>query len=88
MATAPMPLGNSPTANTKVPPRKSTLSRKREGDDLLLPSSPSKRYKVSFDSDVEVRLVEEWEKTPTVIQEGVRRALLKRASGDSTSYEQ
>ncbi|KAL8980317.1 MAG: hypothetical protein Q9205_004566 [Flavoplaca limonia] len=88
MATASMPLGNSPTANTKVPPRKSTLSRKREDDDLLLPSSPGKRSKVSFDSDVEVRLVEEWEKTPTVIQEGVRRALLKRASGDNTSYEQ
>lgn len=88
MVTASMPLGNAPTPNTKVPPRKSTLSRKREDDDLLLPSSPSKRSKVSFDSDVEVRLVEEWEKTPTVVQEGVRRALLKRASGDSTSYEQ
>ncbi|KAL8922171.1 MAG: hypothetical protein Q9172_003673 [Xanthocarpia lactea] len=87
MTTATLPAGIPPTANTKYQPRKSTLARKREDDDLPEPSSPSKRSKVSFDSDVEVRLVEEWEKTPTVIQEGVRRALLKRATGDSTGYE-
>ena len=87
MTTATLPAGIPPAANTKYQPRKSTLARKREDDDLLEPSSPSKRSKVSFDSDVEVRLVEEWEKTPTVIQEGVRRALLKRATGDSTGYE-
>ncbi|KAL8670771.1 MAG: hypothetical protein Q9168_004713 [Polycauliona sp. 1 TL-2023] len=86
MTIASMPVG-TPLNATKLPPRKSTLSRKREDDDYLLPSSPSKRSKVSFDSDVEVRLVEEWEKSPTVIQESVRRALLKRAAGDSTGYE-
>ncbi|KAL8862823.1 MAG: hypothetical protein Q9178_000765 [Gyalolechia marmorata] len=87
MTSATLPAGIPPAANTKYQPRKSTLARKREDHDLLEPSSPSKRSKVSFDSDVEVRLVEEWEKTPTVIQEGVRRALLKRATGDSTGYE-
>ncbi|KAL8995113.1 MAG: hypothetical protein Q9169_005096 [Polycauliona sp. 2 TL-2023] len=82
-----MPTGTTLNATAKLLPRKSTLSRKRENDDVLVPSSPSKRSKVSFDSDVEVRLVEEWEKTPSVIQESVRRALLKRAAGDSTGYD-
>ncbi len=88
MTTVSMPVGTPPTATIKHRARKSTLSRKREDDDLLVPSSPSKRSKVSFDSDVEVRLVEEWEKTPTVIQEAVRRALLKRSAGDNTGYDQ
>lgn len=88
MTTASMPVGTPPTVTTKRRPQKSTLSRKREDDDIPVPSSPSKRSKVSFDSDVEVRLVEEWEKTPTVIREGVRRALLKRSAGDSTGYDQ
>ncbi|KAL8734149.1 MAG: hypothetical protein Q9166_001634 [cf. Caloplaca sp. 2 TL-2023] len=82
-----MPAGPTPALTNKHRPRKSTLVRKRENDDMLAPSSPSKRSKVSFDSDVEVRMVEECEKSPAVIQDGVRRALLKRAAGDNTGYD-
>ncbi|KAL8695862.1 MAG: hypothetical protein Q9224_003112 [Gallowayella concinna] len=84
---ATMPMGIAPASTTTHRPRKSTLVRKREDDDILAPSSPTKRSKVSFDSDVEVRVVEEWEKSPAVVQDGVRRALLKRATGDNTGYD-
>ncbi|KAL8815357.1 MAG: hypothetical protein Q9223_005504 [Gallowayella weberi] len=83
-----MPVGVAPASATIHRPRKSTLVRKREDHDMLVPSSPPKRPKVSFDSDVEVQVLEEWEKSPAVVQEGVRRALLKHATGDNTSYDQ
>ncbi|KAL8742543.1 MAG: hypothetical protein Q9184_008240, partial [Pyrenodesmia sp. 2 TL-2023] len=82
-----MPTGLTPALVTKHLPRRSTLVRKRDGDEIPQPSSPSKRSKVSFDSDVEVRIVEEWEKSPAVIQDSVRRAIQKHVAGDGASYE-
>ena len=88
MTSATRPVGPTPALSTKHMPRRSTLVRKREEDDHLEPSSPSKRSKVAFDSDVEVRVVEDWEKSPGVIQERVRRAIQKHATGDNAAYEQ
>lgn len=87
MTSATRPTGVTPAMVAKHMPRRSTLVRKRDDDDIPQPSSPSKRSKVSFDSDVEVRIVEEWEKSPAVIQDSVRRAIHKHATGDSASYE-
>lgn len=87
MTSATRPVGLTPAIVTKHMPGRPTLVRKREDDDITQPSSPSKRSKVSFDSDVEVRIVEEWEKSPAVIQESVRRAIQKHAVGDSASYD-
>lgn len=67
--------------------RRSTLVRKREDDEDAPPSSPGKKAKVTFDSDVEVRVVSDWEKAPQFIQEEVRRAFAKRALGDNSGYD-
>ncbi|KAL8703456.1 MAG: hypothetical protein Q9201_003361 [Fulgogasparrea decipioides] len=87
MTTAITPVGLTPAPVTRKLPPTSTLVRKREDDEIPDPSSPSKRHRVTFDSDVEVRIVEKWEKSPAVIQESVRRALQNRATGDSTGYD-
>jgi len=68
--------------------RRPTLVRKRDDDDDgQIPSSPGKKIKVTFDPDVEVRMVDDWEKGPEVIHAEVRRAFAKRAVGDSSGYE-
>lgn len=87
MTSATRPVDPTPTLVTKPLPRRSTLVRKREEDDSLEPSSPSKRSRVTFDSEVEVQVVEEWEKSPAVIHDSVRRAIQKHATGDSARYE-
>lgn len=87
MTSAIRPAGPTPALFAKHAPRRSTLVRKREEDEILEPSSPTKRSKVTFDSDVEVQVVEEWGKSPAVVQESVRRAIQKHAVGDSVSYE-
>lgn len=84
MTSATRLVGLTPALVAKHMPRRSTLVRKRDDDQ---PSSPSKRPKVSFDSDVEVRILEPWEKSPAVIQDSVRRAIQKHEAGDSESYE-
>lgn len=53
-----------------------------------MPSSPGKKAKVTFDSDVEVRVMSDWEKAPEIIHEEVRRAFAKRLLGDSSGYEE
>ena len=68
-------------------PRRPTLVRKRDDDEDAPPSSPTKRAKVTFDTDVEVRVVDEWEQPPSLIQEEVRRAFTKRALGDDSGYD-
>lgn len=67
--------------------RRPTLVRKREDDEDEPPSSPGKKAKVTFDSDVEVRVVSDWEKAPHLIHEEVRRAFAKRALGDNSGYD-
>ncbi|MCJ1478444.1 hypothetical protein MMC13_007124 [Lambiella insularis] len=79
-------------ASLKTPMKRPTLVRKRDdtaaesGTDAT-PSSPSKRLKVSFDSDVEVKVMDDWEKAPAITREEVRRALERRAQGESSAYE-
>ena len=67
--------------------RRPTLVRKREDDEDVPPSSPGKKAKVTFDSDVEVRVVSDWELAPHLIQEEVHRAFAKRALGDNSGYD-
>lgn len=85
-STIQRPSGPIAAATPKSLLRRPTLVRKRE-DDEDAPSSPGKKPKVTFDSDVEVRVVSDWEKTPRLIQEEVRRAFAKRALGDDSGYD-
>ncbi|KAL8632370.1 hypothetical protein Q9189_001942 [Teloschistes chrysophthalmus] len=85
--TATRPVGpTSSQITTKLAPS-STLVRKRQDDQKLESSSPTKRHRVTFDSDVEVRIVENWEKSPAVIQDAVRRALQSHTTGDDSGYD-
>ena len=77
----------SVTAATKPISRRPTLIRKLdEIEDGSLPA-PVKRAKVSFDDHVKVADLQEWEKSPELIQEEVRRALQLRAIGNDTGYD-
>lgn len=89
LSTAPRALGSAPALTAKQPLRRPTLVRKRDDTDMELdtPPSPGKRAKVSFDPEVQVRVVDEWEKAPEIVREEVRRALEKRALGDNSGYD-
>ena len=87
MSTLQRPLGPIAAATPKSLLRRSTLVRKRDDDEEAPLSSPGKRPRVTFDSDVEVRVVSDWEKAPHIIQEEVRRAFAKRALGDDSGYD-
>lgn len=87
MSTTQRPAGPVPVSTPKPVPRRPALVRKRDDDEGAPPSSPTKRPKVTFDTDVEVHVMEEWEKAPVLVQEEVRRAFAKRALGDSSGYE-
>ena len=82
----------TPTIPAKATARRPTLVRKRGDTDLdndanTVPQSPEKRARVSFDEDVQVRFMGDWEKTPEVIRDEVRRALERHALGDDASYD-
>ena len=66
-------------------PHHPTLVRKRSDLNEVPPSSV-KRPKVTFNNDVDVRLIGTSEKAPEVIREEVRRALERHAGGDDTAY--
>ncbi|KAL8948539.1 MAG: hypothetical protein Q9222_005289 [Ikaeria aurantiellina] len=87
MTTATAPVGTTPVPITKDSTRPSSIIRKRKIDDSLASSSPSKQSRVTFDSDVEVRIVEKWEKSAAVIQDSVRRAIVKHKNGDNAGYD-
>jgi RNA polymerase I-specific transcription initiation factor RRN3 len=54
-----------------------------------IPPSQAKRRKVTFDPDVDVHIMSDaTEKSMELVDEEVRRALEKRAAGDSTTYDQ
>ncbi|MCJ1391177.1 hypothetical protein MMC18_004039 [Xylographa bjoerkii] len=91
---APNPRMGEPVlpAPTKQPVRRPTLVRKRDDTDSSVdiartPSSPSKRLKVSFDNEVEVKVMDDWEKAPAIRREEVRRALERHAQGDDSAYD-
>ena len=74
--------------------RRPTLVRKRDETDLdriseHLPSSPTKRARIAFNEDVEVKVMDDdgWDKRREIIREEVGRALQRHASGDSEGYE-
>jgi RNA polymerase I-specific transcription initiation factor RRN3 len=89
---------NLRSAAATLPSLKSAASRpslKRERDEANMdaerdniPSSPSKRVRVEFKDEVEVRLVHDWEKAPEVLRHEVRIALDRHARGDDAAYEQ
>lgn len=77
---------------TKPLLRRPTLVRKRDDTDMDLdaisvPPSPGKRSKVTFDTDVKIRIMDEWEKGAELIREEVRRAIEKRARDENTGYD-
>ena len=77
---------------TKPIVRRPTLVRKRGDPDTelendVIPSSPAKRAKVTFHSEVEVRFMGDWEKAPELIRDEVRRAIERHAVGDDSTYE-
>lgn len=62
--------------------------READGDGVPL-ASQSKRVRVAFDPDVEVRIVEDWnEKGLDLVREEVRRAIERHSVGDSAAYDQ
>lgn len=72
--------------------RKSTLARKRDETDMDLgndniPTSPNKKAKVAFNTEVDVKFVDEWNKSPDLVREEVRQALERHARGDGSDYE-
>ena len=74
--------------NPKILNRRSTLVRKREDDDEPIPSSPGKKARVTFDSDLEVHILEDVQNAVEFVQAEVRQAFEKRAWGDYSAYEQ
>lgn len=88
MSTIMRPAGPVPSSTPKPLLRRQTLVRKRgEDGDEDPPSSPGKRARVTFDSDVEVRMVDDFEKAPELINDEVCRAFKRRALGDNSGYE-
>ena len=87
ISTIQRPEGPIVTSAPKPLTRRPTLVRKRDDDDEAPPSGPGKKPRVTFDSDVEVRVVDDWEKAPHLIHEEVRRAFTKRALGDNSGYD-
>ena len=87
MSITQQPVDPIAAATPKSLLRRSTLVRKRENNDEATPSSHRKKAKVTFDSDVEVRVVSDWEKASHLIQEEVSRAFAKRALGDNSGYD-
>lgn len=83
LSPAPRPV---PTPLTKPLLRRPPLVRKRDDVEDDSPPSPEKRSKVSFNSNVEVRVLGDWEKAPQLIQEEVRHALEQHALGDNSGY--
>lgn len=89
---APRTGGAADATPLKSSGRRSTLVRKRDDTDFdthrdSTPSSPSKKAKVTFHNEVEVRVMDDWEKAPAVVREEVRRALERHVLGDDTGYD-
>jgi RNA polymerase I-specific transcription initiation factor RRN3 len=91
---APAVIASPPAIETssKILPRRSTLVRKREEAELddendSAPASPVKKSKVAFNNEVEVQVVEEWDKLPGIIQEEVSRTLQQHLLGNKVEYD-
>ena len=83
---------SSMTASSKSLPGRSTLVRKRDeagldSDGVVNPTSPSKKARVTFKDEVEVKVFRGFEKSPELIREEVQRALERHAHGDDVGYQ-
>ena len=92
MTATPRTGGAALAAPVKTSARRPTLVRKRDDTDFgtdrdATPLSLSKKAKVTFDNEVEVRVMDEWEKAPAVVREEVRRALERHVLGDDSGYD-
>ena len=69
--------------------RRSTLKRSIDDSSILsVPSSPSKRSRVTFDPDIEiVSADDEDDLDPLLVREEVRRAIQRHFAGDDEDYE-
>ncbi|KAK4940872.1 DNA independent RNA polymerase I transcription factor [Elasticomyces elasticus] len=69
--------------------RRSTLKRSIDESSLMdTPSSPSKRSRVTFDSDVEIVSADDEEDfDPLVVKENVRRAIERHRFNDNEGYD-
>ena len=69
--------------------RRSTLKRSIDDSSILnVPSSPSKRVRVTFDPDIEiVSADDEDDLDPLLVREEVRRAIQRHFAGDDEDYE-
>ena len=83
----PRPAGSAPVA-TKPITRPITLIRKRDQTDDGSSPVPTKRGRVTFDDNVKVQDLHDWERAPEVILERVRRAIRKHALGDNAAYNE
>jgi len=82
----------TPLPASKSHPGRPTSIGKRDSTHLdlaedAIPSSPGKRPKVKFDTDVEVQVMGEWEKEPELIREEVRRAVALHVRGENAGYD-
>ncbi|KAI9850857.1 MAG: hypothetical protein M1838_004926 [Thelocarpon superellum] len=92
---APRPSANAHLPPTKEIPRRPSLSGRvrtrdeAEMDELLdmTAPTPGKRAKVSFDPQVRVQTVGQWEKGLDLIREEVRRSLERHRQGDNAGYD-
>ena len=85
MTTTPQP-ASVVHAPTKPLYRRPSLVRKRDDLDRSSSPIPAKRVKVTFDDNVKVQDLHEWEKAPEVILEEVRRAIHRHAHGEDSGY--
>ena len=87
MSTSLRPAGISAATTPLV--RHPNLVRKHdEIKNETISAPPRKRAKVTFDNTVEVKDLHEWEKSPELIQEEVRRALQMHAMGDDSGFDE
>ena len=87
MSVVSRPTNTNTTSTPKQTPHRPTLVRKRDDTSEQASINSAKRIKVTFDSDVKVRTVDDWETGPEAVHAEVRRAFAKRAVGDSSGYE-
>lgn len=83
--------GPMETPALKQAPPRLTLVRKRDDTDLDIDragavSSPGKKPRVTFDTQVKVRIMDNNEKSPELVQEEVRRAIDRHKAGDDAAY--
>lgn len=87
-------LVNRPQVPPSIMAPKPSITLKRKHSDLdrdeaVLSPTHTKRLRVAFDPEVEVRIMQDWnDKGMDLVRDEVRKALDRHASGDSDGYDQ